>query len=77
MTQKIDDDLMKMDLLQVRREAMRLRTAFRIELNNTGNRRCWVNLLKHLPEGKSIEALSLPRAEFLGNCARYYDRNQS
>lgn len=76
MGSKIDDDLKTMTPGQLRQEVMRLRRAFRTELNNTGNRRCWVNLQKHLPEGKTIKALTLPRAEFLGNCAAYYDRNQ-
>lgn len=76
MARKIDEDVRKMTPGQLRQEVMRLRGAFRTELNNTGNRRCWVNLLRHLPEGQSIKALSLPRGEFLGNCATYYDRNQ-
>lgn len=76
MSRKIDDDVRTMTLCQLRQEVMRLRRAFRTELNNTGNRRCWINLLQHLPEGQSIKALSLPRDEFLGNCAIYYNRNQ-
>ena len=77
MARKIDDDVKSMTPSQLRREVMRLRSAFRIELNNTGNRRCWINLLRVLPEGKTIDALSLPREKFLGNCAIYYDRNSS
>ena len=76
MNRKIDSDLKSMTPAQLRQEVMRLRHAFRTELNNTGNRRCWVNLLMALPEGQSIRALSLPRGEFLGNCAKYYDRNK-
>jgi hypothetical protein len=73
---KIDDDLKEMTPAQLRQEVMRLRTAFRNELNHTGNHRCWINLLQPLPEGKLTKPLSLPRKEFLGNCARYHDRNQ-
>ncbi len=76
MTRKIDDDLKSMTPGQLRQEIMRLRNAFRLELNNSGNRRCWVNLLRALPEGKSIKPLSLPREEFLNNCACYYNRNR-
>ena len=76
MGRKIDNDVRTMTQGQLRQEVMRLRGAFRAELNDSGNRRCWVNLLRHLPEGRSIKALSLPRDEFLGNCATYYNRNQ-
>lgn len=57
-------------------EIMRLRTAFRVEADHTGNHRCWINLLEALPEGKSIKPLTLPREEFIKNCCRYYDRNE-
>ena len=73
---KIDDDLKGMTESELRAEVMRLRTAFRQESAHTGNHRCWVNLLKPLPEEKSIEPLTLPREEFIKNCCRYYDRNQ-
>lgn len=76
MSRKIDDDLKGMSPGQLRQEVMRLRAGFRAELNNTGNRRCWINLLRHLPEGQTISPLTLPRKEFLGNCALYYERNQ-
>lgn len=75
MTLKIDVDVKKMTEAELRREVMRLRTAFRKELADTGNRRCWINLLEALPEGQSIKPLSLPRETFLKNCAGYYDRN--
>jgi len=73
---KIDADVKQMDLQELRAEVMRLRRAFRKELASTGNRRCWINLLLALPEGKKICPLSLPREQFLGNCARYFERNQ-
>ncbi len=76
MGRKLDSDVRSMTPGQLRQEVMRLRGAFRTELNNTGNRRCWVNLLRALPEGKDIKPLSLPRDKFLGNCAVYFDRNQ-
>lgn len=76
MTKRTDDDVLAMTPPQLRAEVMRLRRAFRKELDNTGNRRCWVNLLKELPEGRCITPLSLPRDTFLRNCAAYYDRNQ-
>lgn len=72
----IDEDLKSLSEAELRKEVMRLRTAFRVEANHTGNHRCWVNLLKPLPEGKDIEPLTLPREEFIRNCCRYYDRNQ-
>ena len=72
----IDRDLKSMTSTQLRQEVMRLRTAFRKELYNTGNRRCWINLLEALPEGKQIRPLELPEKEFLANCARYHKRNQ-
>ncbi|MDO8407790.1 MAG: hypothetical protein Q7S95_00950 [bacterium] len=76
MTRRLDPDVRAMTPGQLRQEVMRLRGAFRTELNNTGNRRCWVNLLRALPEGKAIREVSLLREEFLGNRAIYYDRNQ-
>jgi hypothetical protein len=74
---KMDKDVTEMSPRELQREVMKLRTAFRRELAHTGNRRCWVTLLKALPEGAAIESLSLPREEFLGNCAAYFDRNQT
>lgn len=59
---------------QLRREVMRLRGAFRKELNQTGNRRCWVNLLEAV-DGKKVSPIDIPRDEFIANCRRYYDRN--
>lgn len=76
MARKIDKDVRVMSPAQLRQEIMRLRSAFRTELNNTGNRRCWINLLRHLPEGKKIEPLMLPRETFLRNCVRYHNRNK-
>ncbi len=73
---KIDSDLKKMTPRELRREIMRLRTAFRKELADTGNRRCWITLLVALPEGKNIEPLALPKQTFLRNCEHYFDRNQ-
>ena len=73
---KIDPDVLEMSTTELRREIMRLRRAFRKELASTGNHRCWVTLLKALPEGKEIEPLTLPRQQFLQNCGRYFDRNQ-
>ena len=72
---KMDTDVRKMSPKELRREVMRLRTAFRKELDNTGNRRCWINQLKALPEGRTIQPLTLPRNEFLANCASYHARN--
>ncbi len=76
MSRKIDQYLKIMTVGQLRQEVMRLRGAFRAELKNTGNRRCWINLLQHLPEGGTISPLSLPRDVFLGNCSVYYNRNK-
>lgn len=76
MARRLDEDLRKMTPAQLRQEVMRLRTAFRRELNGTGNRRCWVTLLEVLPEGEKVKPLSLPRDVFLANCARYHKRNQ-
>ncbi len=75
-TRKQDPDLKDMTPAQLRREVMKLRRAFRKELAGTGNSRCWITLLEALPEGKSLEPLSLPKEEFLANCARYHARNQ-
>ena len=72
----LDKDLKTMTAAQLRQEVMKLRIAFRKELAHTGNHRCWINLLQPLPEGRSIQPLTLPREEFLANCARYHDRNQ-
>ncbi len=76
MSRRLDEDLKTMTVAQLRREVMRLRTAFRKELGDTGNRRCWINLLAALPEGETIQPLSLPRAKFLANCQVYHKRNQ-
>jgi hypothetical protein len=76
MATKVDKDLLLMNTDQLRQEVMRLRTAFRGELSDTGNRRCWITLLEVLPEGREVRPLSLPREEFLSNCARYHRRNQ-
>ena len=65
-----------MTATQLRKEVMKLRTAFRKELEHTGNHRCWVNLLIALPEGKTIQPLTLPEEEFLVNCKRYFRRNR-
>lgn len=73
---KIDPDVKTMTEAELRAEVMRLRAAFREELAHTGNQRCWINLLEVLPEGKSIQPLSLPQEEFLKNCQRYWKRNQ-
>ncbi len=76
MSIKLDSDLKTMTPPQLRQEVMRLRRAFRKELNNTGNRRCWITLLEALPEGKRIRPLDMPKKIFLGYCGGYYDRNQ-
>jgi len=76
MSIRLDEDVKTMTPTQLRREIMRLRAAFRKELGDTGNRRCWITLLKALPEGKMIRPLSLPRHEFLANCEHYHRRNQ-
>lgn len=73
---RTDEDVRQMTTSQLRREVMRLRTAFRKEAAHRGNHRCWITLLAALPEGKSIQPLTLPRDEFLKNCRRYFDRNQ-
>ncbi len=73
---KIDEDLKRMDIASLKREAMKLRRAIRLELRHTGNRRCWMNLANVLPEGGEIYPLDLPEEEFLKNCARYYKRNK-
>lgn len=74
---KIDKDLKEMSLQELKEEVMRLRRAFRHELDHTGNHRCWINLLLALPEGKIINPLSLPKETFLRNCQRYFDRNKT
>jgi hypothetical protein len=76
MTIPLDLDVKKMTPAQLRQEVMRLRTAFRKELNDTGDRRCWITLLEALPEGKKIQPLRFSRRKFRGHCDRYYDRNQ-
>lgn len=76
MSHKIDKDVLLMSEAELRQEVMRLRSAFDKELNHTGNHRCWVNLLVGSRGGRAIKPLSLCREEFLGNCRRYYDRNQ-
>ena len=73
---RMDEDLKSMTPAELRREVMRLRTAFRKEVADTGNRRCWITLLKALPEGESIDPLTMPPEEFLGHCRRYLRRNQ-
>ena len=65
-----------MTVVELKKEVMHLRDAFRKELEHTGNHRCWINLLQALPEGKKIAPLTLERNVFLGNCKRYFDRNQ-
>ena len=72
----IDADVRRMTEVELQEEVMRLRTAFRKELEHTGNHRCWINLLQALPEGKSIAPLSLPEGVFLANCKRYFERNR-
>ena len=75
MSRTLDLDIRKMDLVQLRQEVMRLRTAFRKELSCTGNRCCWINLLEALPEGRRIRPLTLAKKSFLKNCEHYFDRN--
>ena len=71
-----DLDVQRMTPEQLRKEVMKLRKAFRKELSDTGNSRCWINLLQALPEGKSLNPLTLPENLFLANCARYFKRNR-
>lgn len=71
-----DPDLLTMTKAQLRAEVMRLRKAFRKELASTGNHRCWINLLEAV-DGKKIKPIDIPMDEFLGNCKRYYKRNQA
>ncbi len=77
MTKKLDEDVKGMAVSELRKEVMRLRKAFRAELASTGNQRCWINLLSALPEGRSIDPLTLPEDQFLRNCAAYYARNRA
>jgi hypothetical protein len=72
---KIDPDVKQMTPRELRKEVMRLRTAFRKELNHTGNHRCWITLLEAV-DGKIISPLTLSRDEFLENCEAYHRRNQ-
>jgi hypothetical protein len=71
---KIDNDLRDMAPGQLRQEVMKLRSAIRTEVNNTGNRRCWVNFKRVLPEHKGLDPLALPECEFIGNCKQYFRR---
>ncbi len=73
---KLDPDVKEMSLKALRKEVMRLRTAFDKELESTGNQRCWINLLANQRNGRKIRPLELPKEVFLANCARYYERNQ-
>lgn len=73
---KIDSDIKDMTPGELKEEVMRLRSAFRKELDHTGNHRCWINLMSPLPENRNVEPLSMEREDFLKNCCRYYDRNQ-
>lgn len=74
---KLDKDVREMSHRQRGREIMRLRRAFERELNHTGNRRCWINLLAGVRGGKKIRPLALSRKVFLGYCGGFYDRNRS
>ncbi len=76
MATRVDDDVRNMTPQQLRQEVMKLRKAFTRELSSTGNRRCWINLLEVLPEGRIIKPLSLSRKVFIKNCECYYDRNK-
>jgi hypothetical protein len=57
---KLDPDLKTMTGVELQQEVMRLRSAFRKELNHTGNHRCWINLLEALPEGRRIRPIDIP-----------------
>lgn len=72
---RLDPDLKSMTVAELQQEVMRLRSAFRKELNDNGNRRCWVTLLQALPEGREVKPIDIPEDEFLRNCARYRRRN--
>ena len=76
MSSHIDADLKEMTPAQLRREVMKWRHAARQEVCSVGNGRCWTRLITNLPEGEKLKPLTLPSAEFLKNCARYYKRNQ-
>jgi hypothetical protein len=76
MSKALDSDIIKMSPAELRQELRKMRKAFRKELEDTGNCRCWINLVDALPEGKHLKPLSLKREEFLKNCAHYFDRNQ-
>ena len=74
MGKPLDPDVKKMTLAERGREIMRLRTAFRRELDRTGNHRCWITLMEAV-DGKRVKPLTLPKQVFIGHCNHYYDRN--
>jgi hypothetical protein len=76
MSLKLDPDLKVKTAAQLRQEVMRWRHAARQEACSVGNGRCWTRLVANLPENVRLKPLALPKLIFLGNCERYFDRNQ-
>lgn len=70
----IDEDLRGMSRLDLQWEVMRMRRAFRRELNHTGNHRCWINLMEGI-DGKAIKPIDIPEDKFIANCRKYHRRN--
>ncbi len=76
---KLDDDLQALSAKQLRKEIVRLRNAIRQHRDETGHGRCWLDdqrLYTILPDNQDPDLALPPRAEFLANCALYWQERQ-
>jgi hypothetical protein len=76
---KLDPDLAALSQKALKYEVQRLRDAIRLHRDEQGHGRCWLDdqqLYQVLPEQQAAQFALPPRAEFLENCARYWQERQ-
>jgi hypothetical protein len=76
---KLDPDLAVLSQKALKYEVQRLRDAIRLHRDEQGHGRCWLDdqqLYQTLPEQQVAQFALPPRAEFLENCARYWQERQ-
>ncbi len=74
-----DTDLLSASAKQLRKEIIRLRNAIRQHRDETGHGRCWLDdqrLYAILPDNQEPNLALPPRADFLANCALYWQERQ-
>lgn len=74
MAEDLDADLEEMDLVQLKAEVLKIRTAIRTLRDATGHQLCWYvpELWNTLPEKVLPHPEVPPLDEFLAKCSRYH-----